>query len=244
MVCCGGIVLVLLKKINNFVKSSCIKYISLVEFIFAVLLLYVYLLVVEAYFPEGINNDFVTEIKPSLIYLILYLLLSLALIPSLYLGIKSYQFHPLKNINASDFIIVLLPLTPIIQYIILNQDTLSLYGLFYLLVISLVAAILVVISIPALLSIFASRILFMSLGTALLFILLHMPTLAQNYSWHKNGEIHIQLTVFLLVFFGLLFLYKLNDKFLKIMIVFFFISNSLITFSTSLNKYKPSQEKK
>ena len=239
----GKIVLAKSKIFDNLSKSIHKNKISLVEAVVTVFLLYVYLLAVEKFVPEGVNKAFVTDMQKGILYIFIIFFVAIALIPPVLNNIKSYQLRHLDYIKTSDFFLIFLPLTPIVQYILLNQDSLSLYGSFNLLIVALLLAILVVLSIPVALSILASRIIFMSLGTALLFMFFNMPTLAQNYSWHKNGEIHIQLTVFLLVFFGLLFLYKLNDKFLKIMIVFFFISNSLITFSTSLSKHKPSQEK-
>ena len=212
---------------------------SILEILFSLILFYVYLYVVENFFPSGINQIFASRMQTVIYYVsitFLLFLFSIFVFKSVFKNAAPYHFRELENVKNSDFLLLLLPLSPILQYIVLNQDTLSIYGNLYVLIISLVILTFIVIFIPVLLSIFVSRILLMSVGLSLSFLLIYVPILAFDYLWHQIGPLKIQLPTLFILFVGIYLLYKINDKFLKIVILIFFLSTLLLSIITLAKK--------
>ena len=216
-----------------------IKRIDPLEIAIYFFVFYIYLSVVAYFFPEGINRTFAARMSTGVAYLTLGAVSTFVLTFLIFQrAARRRKFH-LEFPKPSDFFLVLLPLTPIVQYTILNQDVLSSIGSFYLLSTFAVAATLIVVALPVLLSPVGSRSIFMSLSLATTYTLFSMSTLAHEYSWFSEGSLRIQLSVFLLVFLLSTFLYKKGHTFLKAFVAVFFVSNTLLIFSSSTFICKP-----
>ena len=220
--------------------TDTIKRLNLFEISFTFFIFYLYFLIIYYLVPEGINKAFLVEINRVSLYLMLISILVTALRLLLFNNINIRLLRQIEFAKLSDLILIFLPITPIVQYIILNQDILSIYSSLYLLGFFVLATIVMIVVLPIFLSLAGSRVIFLSLGLAITFILCYMPTLSFNNLWYEKGSLIIQLPVFLVIFLLSTFIYKINHNFLKLGIVIFFISNTF----TSLNSLpSPSEEK-
>ena len=212
-------------KINDIMKHT-----SFVEILFLILVLYIYLISIIYIVPNGVNKVFAIVLKNMIFDTSIIIILLAGF------TVKSYRLHHFEMPKRSDFLLTLLPLTPIVQYIILNQDTMTTYDSLYILVITCTISIIFIILLPILLSILASRILFMSLGIAILTVLFYMPLLSRECSWYIIGDWRIQWSILLLIFLIILYEYKKNHKILKILISIIFILNFISISLPLLNK--------
>ena len=216
-----------------------LKSISIVEITLSLLLVYLYMLGAESFIPDGINKVFILRLQKGILYIGIVALFLLAISSFLFYRIKNYKFRNLEKNKISDFFLILLPLTPIVQYLLLNQDTLSNFGTRYIFLNSFLFSSVIIISIPVILSLLISRIWTLSLSLALLFLFLYMPILALDNSWYDEGSFKIQMLIFLVVTIGSFVLYKFNDFYLKLIIIIFFISNTIfVMISASTKNYK------
>ena len=137
--------------------------------------------------------------------------------------------NSIEKLCVSDFILILLPLTPVVQYILNNQDILSPLGSLYVLAVFIVFSILFIIVIPTLLGIVGSTKTLMILGLALTFMITNMASLSAGFSWFERGSLTIQLVLFSGIFLVCWILYNLiGRKFMYVIVAIFFIANSAI----------------
>ncbi len=127
-------------------------------------------------------------------------------------------------LKRSDFVLVLLPMGSIIQYLILNIDILDAPNTLLILLFSLGFTLLFCYLIPMVYPNNDTREMLMLLGISVVFIIFNMPSLAGRFSWHRSGEFYIQFMVFLSVFFLLFLLHRHARKLLTIMVLAFVLS--------------------
>jgi uncharacterized membrane protein len=144
----------------------------------------------------------------------------------------------IEKVRAIDFILVLLPLTPVVQYIVNNQDILTPAGSLYILAVFVVFSVLFVIGIPALLGIVGrtktlrrfgiagSTKTLMFFGVAFAFMVTNMASFSATYHWFQEGSLVIQLGIFIAIFLAgrLLYSKQIGRKFLFIFVAIFFIA--------------------
>jgi hypothetical protein len=134
-----------------------------------------------------------------------------------------------EKLYVSDLILILLPLTPVVQYILNNQDVLSPLGSLYVLAVFVVFSILLIIVIPALFGVVGLTKTLMILGLAFTFTITNMASLSDVFSWFRQGSLIIQLVLFSAIFLvGWIIYNRLGRKFMYFVIVVFFIANSAI----------------
>ena len=135
----------------------------------------------------------------------------------------------IEKLDVRDFFIILLPLTPVVQYILNNQDILSPLGSLYVFLSFLLFSLFFIIVTPTLLGIFGSTKTLMILGLAFTFTITNMGYLSAEYHWFKAGSFRIQLVLFSAIFLVSWILYNLIDrKFLYFVVVVHFLTNSAI----------------
>ena len=153
-------------------------------------------------------------------------------------GNKPMFEDSVEKVGALDCILVLLPLTPVVQYIVNNQDILSPSGSLYILAVFVAFSVLFVIGIPALLGIIGrikplrrfgiagSTKTLMFLGVAFAFMITNMASFSATYHWFQEGSLVIQLGIFsAIVLIGrLLYSKQIGRKFLYLFVVIFFIA--------------------
>ncbi len=133
---------------------------------------------------------------------------------------KKIEFPQLK-----DFILLILPMTPVIGYIVINKEYLNILGLIYLIFIPLIFSLVLSFIIPILLSFFASFKMLMISGLSLSFTILSMPEITQDPSGHFfNSQFITQGSYLIFSFIFLYFLYFLNKKITYVTLSVFFLS--------------------
>ena len=145
-------------------------------------------------------------------------------------GNKPIFGDSVEKLCASDFILILLPLAPVVQYTISNQDILSPLGSLYVLAVFVGFSVLFVIVIPTLLGIVGSTKTLMLLGMAFTFMITYMASLSAMYNWFEAGSLTIQLGILSAIFVGgrLLYSHQISRKFMYIFIVIFFITGNAL----------------
>jgi len=185
-----------------------------------------YLVSFSYFLTNGVNRFFAEELwRPALI------LAGLAVVTLLrFKKVSKLTFKKsAEKLTYSDLLLLLLPLTSVVQYIINNQDILSISESFYVFGIATLFVALFIIAIPKLLSIVGATRTTMVLGLALTFLITNMAALSQQFSWFEVGGLKIQLAIFAGVFLVIWFLYDLNyKKLLYLLIAVYFVSNSVV----------------
>lgn len=83
--------------------------------------------------------------------------------------------------------------------------------------------------VPYLLRGFVSRSLLMIASSVLLFVLTSMASLAHRFSWHQEGSVTVQVSIFVIVVALGVFLYRLRRMLLHVVVAAYFLSGMLIT---------------
>src|SRR3990172_9791963 len=113
--------------------------------------------------PKGVNSVFAGKVwKISLLFTAASGILVLSLL-RIKVG-KLILKKPIVKLSASDLILLLLPLTPVVQYVLNNQDILSVWQSFYVSGAFAIFSVLLVIGIPKLFSVTGSGRTLMVLG--------------------------------------------------------------------------------
>jgi len=196
----------------------------LIQLCLAGLFFFIYAYVFSWIIPEGINRFFLTETIvyywPVLWFMALFILACLFLRK---LDLKKTG-RRLPGISKGDLFLLVLPLGPIIQYVILNPDILSFSSASMVVIIFSGCAFLLSFMIPLLLPSFEYQNILMILGISFSFVLFNMASLASGFHWHRTGDLQVQISVFLFVFLALFMLHRYCKKLLLVMVLAFAIS--------------------
>lgn len=199
------------------------------------------------FLPSGVNDLFVSRLWKYL--LVLAVLVYLAAYLS-FRKKKKDKFvfkKTVEKIAAGDLVLILLPLTPVVQYILRNQAMLSLQHSLAVLAFFILLAGLYVFIIPALLGILGSVPVMMLSGLAFTFTITSMPLLSQYFSWYEAGSLLVQALFFGGTFLVVWLLYHLRDKrILRLFILGLFLLNTALQFmqvkmSTDENRHSGTE---
>ncbi len=132
-----------------------------------------------------------------------------------------------QNLFPADFFLLLLPLTPVAQYIINNQDILSPLGSLYVVAVFAGFSFFFIIATPTFLSILGSSRTYMFLGLAFTFTITNMASLSSEQHWLERGSLIVQSGYFIFVFLvGSLLNNLVGRKFLYFTVAIFFAANT------------------
>jgi len=193
------------------------------------LVLSVYLFLFSILLPQGINQVFTDRSWRR------FLTAAILLFGWLYVrgGLKLSAPRSADTARAKppvgDPALILLPMTPIVQYILHNQDTLSLFDALSVVAIFVALSLFVCFVVPYFLGRFVSRPLLMIASLALVFMIVNMASLAERFSWHLNGSLNVQLAVFAAVFSICFWLYKFKRELVYVVVGGFFVSGALMS---------------
>ena len=182
--------------------------------------------------PEGVNNTFMTRSGEYAVWLTGAL--SLIFIAIIILGKRkiSFSLKSEEKFSKKNLLFLLLPLTPVMQYLLNNLDILSTFDAISLFLIFTVFVAFFVLFVPTLFKRIGSSQILMFLGLAFTFSILNMGTLSQQFSWHEAGSLRTQLAVFVVIFLLCwIFFYAKNQKILYALVVIVFLSNTITQFS-------------
>lgn len=187
--------------------------------------------------PAGINSIFTSFLWKILLVIIL-------LLAAVFSGWKfltrkmSYSYK--KNsepFRTADFILLLIPMTPVMQYIISNQNSLTIAGscfifLFFLLLLALFGTV-----VPVLLSRFAPKRILVTASVSFLCLIMSMAAISLAIGWVKRGITPVQVAILA----GLILILSLRqlipEKAVIAAVTIFFIVNT----ATAVVSKNPSE---
>jgi len=133
------------------------------------------------------------------------------------------------QLSISNLIFLLIPLTPIVQYLLYNSDILNLYEAVVVFSFFTIFSSLFIIIIPYFISRYSSSRVTMSLGLAFIYLIFNMASISQNFNWFGEGSLKIQL-----LFLGFSFLLSwlvlgINDKKTLVLIIVGFLGINIVS---------------
>ncbi len=190
-------------------------------------LLTIYSLAAFILLPKGVNSHFAGYLwKIMLGTTLFFTLLFFA-----WKQITKKMGYTLKRkpepVQAIDLIFVLLPITPVAQYLVSNQDTVTAAGsILIFLFFAAISAILGV-AVPVLLSRFAAKHVMITAATGFLCLVTSMAAISAAYGWNRKGIWGIQLAIFAAILIVLSLRRFLPAKLAAAAIALFFIINTV-----------------
>lgn len=187
-----------------------------------------YLVTSSLLLPAGVNKVFVSRLAKYVVPITIILLTVFFAV----VGIRRIKLQFFGTIGeelaAGDLILLLLPLTPVMQYIINNDEILSLADSIQIFCVFLLLASVPIILVPILLRNTGAARPVLFLGIAFTFSITNMASLSKQFGWHEWVSIKILLPIF----GGLWITSWIMDKFnfrrlLYILVTVFFLTNSL-----------------
>jgi len=195
--------------------------------IVSISLLFVYSLLCALILPKGVNAVFTAFLWK--VFLGILFLLAASFSGWLFLQRKmSFQYKKKsESFQAEEFVLLLIPMTPVMQYILSNQNSLtiissSLIFLFFGLVMAMIG-----IAVPVLLSGFASKSITITVSMSFLCLLMTMAALSVANEWVEKGFIPVQMAVFA----GIILIFSLRNvlpgKIFNLAVIVFFAVNTM-----------------
>jgi hypothetical protein len=176
--------------------------------------------------PGGVNDIFASKLwKYGAI-----LLVGICLVVLGFLGFKKGEKVDIRFSRArffpTDALLLLLPLTPVIQYILINKDILSPSGSLIVVAFFMLFSGLYIFALPTLFGVIGSIQTLMILGLAFASTLTSMTLLSSHFFWFGSGSFRIQLAFFVGVFLvAWLLSFVNNRKILVLMVTACFVVN-------------------
>lgn len=194
------------------------------------------------FLPKGVNRTFAMELWLPTLILTGIVGLGVVILIRFKKGGQLIFKEPAERIIIKDLILLLLPLNPVIQYIINNQEILSIWESFVVFGVAALAAILIVIGIPLLLGKVGSPRTLMILGLTFAFTITNMAALSSQFAWFEIGSLKIQLALFGAIFLISWFLDNLGyRKLLYLLIGVYFVSNTVVQATSPQENIAPKE---
>ena len=218
----------------------------ILDFCISAFFIFFSMTVIRLFIPVGFTSKFIF-LGSKLIGMIFIVLIIIFLISWFF--DKNFKFKKKFNFpQLKDTILLILPLSPVIDYALINNEYLNLNGYFYLIGITLTFILFFTFIFPVLFSFIASFKTLMFAGLALSFIILNMAKISSNHNPGDtlfNSYFWIQ-GAYLTVLFGVLyFLYHLRKDIVYISVILFVITGIVINFfNYSFNSSTKTKEKK
>ena len=202
--------------------------------IVALVILLIYMLIASILLPFGVNFLFTFQ---AMIWVLSLIALSFILFISIIFLLKEkpleyltkdkslFSFKKIERFELKDFVLLILPMTPIFQYVILNNDILSIID--YIIIMLFFAMLVIVFAyiVPWALSIIASRKVLTIVSLSFLFVIFNMPLLSESSNWYHQGSLLVQSSVLVFTIALLLSLNFASKKLLYTFIIVFFLFN-------------------
>jgi hypothetical protein len=192
----------------------------------------VYCLTLSFFLPDGVNKVLVTRSAQLFLPRTIFLLFAYVLIIWL-MKEKIQVFHKTKEkITIGDFVLPLLPLTPIVQYMANNSDILVWSEYIAIFLIFFIFVSIPIFVVPQLLKNTSSFRPLMFLGLAFSFLITNMASFSRQFKWHQYGSLKIQLLVLVGLWLVSWIIYQSRYRnLLYLVIALNFISSSIMQFS-------------
>jgi hypothetical protein len=142
--------------------------------------------------------------------------------------------RPDDKLTRKEIILLLLPLTPIVQYIIVNQEILSLTGVLRVVIFFVLFSSIYIYLVPWIFHRFSSIRMLSVWGLAFVYSIVSMASLSRQFSWIYSGNLAIQWLMLVGIFAMTWVFYHLNTANLfYILIIVMFTTNTVM----QLNAY-------
>lgn len=134
-----------------------------------------------------------------------------------------------EKLSAQDFIPLFLPLAVVVQYILSNQDILSIRNSLLVVGIFIFFSAIFIVVVPRFFRATGSTRTLTVLGLSFAFTFIDMAAISRQLNWFDIGSLKIQLAVFGSLFLLVWFLYDFGfKKLVYLLILVYFVSNSLV----------------
>lgn len=177
--------------------------------------------------PEGINLVFAARLWKLLLVLLAPSILALIVSLRINRVESSALLGRFESLQPSDFLIVLIPMTPVVKYILANQSELTWLNTIYIISIFTIGTLVCTVMVPALLSVLSSKAVLSCASAGFLFTLFNMPSIALSNNWSGVGSLKIQALVLLVAILLLLFLRAIPKLIYTSVVIAFFIANTI-----------------
>jgi hypothetical protein len=194
--------------------------------------------------PEGVTSKFL--FRGSKIVILVLVIISIILLIYWFFDTPFKVKKKISLPNLKDFLLLAFPMSPVINYALINLGYLDFNGLFYLIGMTLVFSIFFSIIFPIFFSYFASYNILMISGVAISFAVLTMAKISYNPSDHiLNSQFLTQGLYLIISFIVLYFLYLFNKRITYTVVILFMISGSGLYYREDLiiNFYERFQKK-
>lgn len=192
------------------------------------------LFAINRYLYNVVNLYFVLQLLYILFVVMLYLIISHIIFFTFSHIIKGKELRFKRNgwkFHRSDLIFILLPLSSIVEYLIINLDLLTYIEAIKVLIFYLLFSFINIYIFPLIIGKFGEKWTMLSAGTAFAFIITIMPNLSQEFNWITEGNFAIQVLIFGFVFLLIRFLTNQKTrKFLYIIILINFLAAIITPF--------------
>jgi hypothetical protein len=192
---------------------------------------------------EGVNYFFAIELGKYLLFVIAGLLVIFLVMRQMSPGDKLAFKRSDVRLYPSDFLLLLLPLTPTVQYILNNRAILSPQDWLYVLLIVAFFSGVYTFVLPAVLRQMMPTRTLMILGLAFAFTIVNMALVSHSFTWFEKGVLGKQLIVLGGVFLVSLLFYNLNQRMiLHLLIIVNLVANSSLQLLSQVNKADTSTQ--
>ena len=219
--------------INRLLNPEKILYAVIVPLVGLCLYCAGFLVVSQFFVPRDVNYYFTVNLMLFLgVILVGFTILFTAVVLKKKTLLKDFSFHyAVKNAGFGNFGLVLLPMLPIVQYIINNQEILSFVNSAVILTVFLLLSMVLVSLLPILLGRTDSASGLAILGSTFTFTINSMALLSKTFFWYEKGVFLIQLMVFIAVLvFCLLFSAKKFSGLFNVLIISLLLINIVLAF--------------
>jgi len=201
----------------------------------------IYLVPLMFLLPGGVNKAFATQ--SAKIFIPVTIISFIVYFSVLRLRKRKVEFFRTskEEFHASDLVLPLLPLTPVVQYLINNSEILSWFEGIVIFFIFLLFASLMIFVVPLIFRKIGSVRPLMFLGMAFAFLITNMASLTWRYKWYLEGSLQIQLLVLGGIWLISWMLFKTNFRnLLYLVIAINFLSNTIVQFADQDVAQSPS----
>lgn len=136
--------------------------------------------------------------------------------------------NDIQPFYPSDLVLILLPVAPVVQYVLANRDILSLWDAFCAVAIVAAVSLVFVAGLPWVLRAVTSLRVVMMAGLSFTFTITNMASLSAQFHWFAQGVLAVQLALFAAVFLLAWALHAIaGRRFLQITVVVYLIVTSV-----------------
>jgi len=185
--------------------------------------------ILKFFLPSGLTTDFL--VRGFKLIGLIFIFTTVLFLFFLYFN-KNFKFKKkIEFPELKDFFLLALPMSPVLDYAVLNTEYLDLFGLLYLFAITLSFAVFFSFIFPLLFSYFASFKALMISGLALSFTIITMGKISDNPdSFFLDNQFLTQFLYLIFSFVAVYLIYIFNKQVAYITVVFFMITGVFISY--------------